>query len=164
MPRHTAKLAALIGDFDRAKAGYAEAIEFCERISYRPELALTRLDLAQLLLHYYPRERGEAQRHLDIAISEFEAMNMPTYLERALDLRAGHKPEPAAQPAYPDGLSEREVEVLKLIASGRSNRDLADALVLSVRTVERHIANLYTKTAIHSKSQATDYAHRHGLT
>src|SRR5207302_913744 len=46
-------------------------------------------------------------------------------------------------PAYPDGLSAREVDVLRLIATGVNNQEIADALSLSVRTVERHITNLY---------------------
>ena len=66
--------------------------------------------------------------------------------------------------SYPDALTEREVEVLRLIASGRSNREIADDRVISVRTVERHIANIYTKCGVRTKAQATDYAHRHGLT
>lgn len=72
--------------------------------------------------------------------------------------------QPSEGDAPHDGLSSREGEILKLIAAGRSNRQIADALFLSVRTVERHIANLYMKAGIHTKAQATDYAHRHGLT
>ncbi|MGI8550692.1 MAG: tetratricopeptide repeat protein [Dehalococcoidia bacterium] len=65
--------------------------------------------------------------------------------------------------AYPDELSEREVEVLRLIAAGRSNREIAAALVLSVRTAERHITNILEKTGAHSKADATAYAYRRGL-
>jgi DNA-binding CsgD family transcriptional regulator len=66
-------------------------------------------------------------------------------------------------PTHPDGLTEREVEVLRLIASGLSSKEIGDALVLSVRTVERHIANLYLKTNTHGRAQATAYALSHGL-
>jgi DNA-binding CsgD family transcriptional regulator len=65
--------------------------------------------------------------------------------------------------AYPDGLSERETEVLKLIAGGKSNREIAEQLFVSARTVERHIANIYGKIAVHSRTQATAYAFAHGL-
>jgi DNA-binding CsgD family transcriptional regulator len=61
------------------------------------------------------------------------------------------------------GLSPRELEVLRLIAAGRSNREMAEALYLSQRTVERHIANLYLKIDAHSKAEATAYARRHQL-
>ena len=61
-------------------------------------------------------------------------------------------------------LTARELEVLQLLASGRSNREIADELVLSVRTVERHINNLYAKIGARGKADATAYAFRHGLT
>jgi DNA-binding NarL/FixJ family response regulator len=57
----------------------------------------------------------------------------------------------------------REVEVLRLIAGGRSSREIGEELVLSVRTVERHIANIYIKTNTHGRAQATVYAIAHGL-
>jgi DNA-binding CsgD family transcriptional regulator/pimeloyl-ACP methyl ester carboxylesterase len=60
-------------------------------------------------------------------------------------------------------LSRRELEVLRLIASGSSNKEIAEALVLSVRTVERHINHVYAKIDVHSRAQATAYALRHGL-
>lgn len=62
-----------------------------------------------------------------------------------------------------DGLSPREVEVLRLIAHGLSSREIGEALVLSVRTVERHIANIYLKTDTHNRAQATAYALARGL-
>ena len=52
---------------------------------------------------------------------------------------------PRAERAAPAGLTAREVEVLRLVARGRSNQEIATELVLSVRTVERHIANIYDK-------------------
>ena len=57
-------------------------------------------------------------------------------------------------------LSQREVEVLRLIAAGMSNQQMADELVISVRTVERHINHVYTKIGVHSKAQATAFALR----
>lgn len=65
--------------------------------------------------------------------------------------------------APPDRLTAREVEILRLVAAGRSNRRIADALSISPRTVERHIANIYLKIDAHSKADATSYALRHGL-
>jgi DNA-binding CsgD family transcriptional regulator len=63
----------------------------------------------------------------------------------------------------PGGLTPREVEVLRLIAAGRSNRQIAEQLVLSERTVARHITNIYGKTGANSRADATAYAFRHGL-
>jgi tetratricopeptide (TPR) repeat protein len=75
--------AALLGDYDKAKAYYQQALAVCAKIRFRPEIALTRLQLAELLAHY-PDERAEAMAHLDFAIADFRAMKMQPYLERAL--------------------------------------------------------------------------------
>jgi pimeloyl-ACP methyl ester carboxylesterase/DNA-binding CsgD family transcriptional regulator len=61
------------------------------------------------------------------------------------------------------GLSPREVQVLALLARGKSSREMSAELVLSVRTVERHIANIYRKTGTHGRAQATAYAFEHKL-
>jgi predicted ATPase/DNA-binding CsgD family transcriptional regulator len=61
------------------------------------------------------------------------------------------------------GLTSREVEVLRLVARGQSNKEIAAQLVLSVRTIERHITNLYSKIDARGKADATAYAIRHGL-
>jgi len=68
------------------------------------------------------------------------------------------------RPASPAGrLTKRETEVLRLLAAGRSNREVAERLVLSERTVEHHIASIYRKIGAHSRVEATAYALRHGL-
>ena len=73
-------------------------------------------------------------------------------------------PPSARRADNPEALTTRELEVLRLVAAGRSNREIADELVLSVRTVERHINNLYAKIGARGKADATTYAFRHGLT
>lgn len=65
--------------------------------------------------------------------------------------------------ALPDGITRREAEVLELVARGLTNREVAEVLVLSERTVARHLANLYTKIGVTTRTAATTYAHRHGL-
>jgi DNA-binding CsgD family transcriptional regulator len=69
----------------------------------------------------------------------------------------------AAAPAYPDRLTTREVQILKLLAQRSSNNEIAEALNLSVRTVERHITNIYTKTRLSSRREALHYVRRTGL-
>jgi len=64
---------------------------------------------------------------------------------------------------YPDGLTSREVEVLRLLAEGKTNKEIAAALVVSVPTVQRHIANIYGKIGARGRADATAYAIRHGL-
>ncbi len=64
---------------------------------------------------------------------------------------------------YPDGLTAREADVLRLVASGCSSREIGQVLVLSVRTVERHITNIYSKTGARTRAQATAYALSQGV-
>jgi DNA-binding CsgD family transcriptional regulator len=63
----------------------------------------------------------------------------------------------------PAGLTEREVEVLRLVAEGRSNLDIARVLVRSQKTVERHLSNIFIKLDVPSRTAAAAYAHEHGL-
>jgi hypothetical protein len=67
-----------------ARGYYNQALEVCEKVRFRPEIALTRLGLAELLLDHYPEERPAAIEHLDFAIREFRDMKMQPSLERAL--------------------------------------------------------------------------------
>ncbi len=62
-----------------------------------------------------------------------------------------------------DGLTEREQEVLKLVADGLSNQEIADRLTISVKTVERHRANIMGKLNLHSRTELVKYAIRKGL-
>ena len=98
------------------------------------------------------------------AIDEFlgakdEAIGL--HPQREVRLEPGTESQ-SARP-NPDGLTEREVEVLSLIASGRTNNEIAEELVLSVRTVERHIGNIYGKISARGRADATAYALTRGL-
>jgi DNA-binding CsgD family transcriptional regulator len=61
------------------------------------------------------------------------------------------------------GLSAREVEVLRLLASGRSNQQIADELVISLNTVRRHVSNVFDKTGVANRTEAAVYARNHGI-
>lgn len=67
------------------------------------------------------------------------------------------------RPATAGGLSPREVEVLRLVAAGRSNAEIAATLVLSEKTVARHLSNIFTKLEVTSRTAAAAYAFRHRL-
>jgi DNA-binding NarL/FixJ family response regulator len=62
-----------------------------------------------------------------------------------------------------DGLTARELQVLQLVATGMSNRKIAAELVLSERTVDRHLSNIFTKLRVSSRAAATAYAYEHDL-
>jgi DNA-binding CsgD family transcriptional regulator len=68
-----------------------------------------------------------------------------------------------AAPRYPDGLTARELDVLRLLATGESNREIAERLVLSPRTAERHVASIYRKIGARRRAEAVSYALRHEL-
>jgi DNA-binding NarL/FixJ family response regulator len=114
---------------------------------------------ARLLLGQACRVAGDE----DGAVGSFTAAQaIFERLGAALDVRAMQVlNQPAALPA---GLTLREAEVLRLVASGRSNKEVASTLFLSERTVARHLSNIFTKTGVSSRSAATAYAFEHGLT
>jgi tetratricopeptide (TPR) repeat protein len=82
--RHLGAAAVLVGRPDEARSHYQEALKVSSEMRFRPEVALTRLQFAELLLEHYPKERAEALEHLDFAIAEFRDMKMQPSLERAL--------------------------------------------------------------------------------
>lgn len=82
-----------------------------------------------------------------------------TYLQPELGARLAAEPEPAT----PDDLSDRETEVLRLLALGHTNNEIAEALYLSVRTVESHRAHIQQKLGLTSRSDLVRYALDRGL-
>jgi tetratricopeptide (TPR) repeat protein len=86
IPRNLGAAAALLGRHEEARKHYDEAVKVTTEMRFRPELALTRLQLAELLLEHYPDEKADALEQLDFAIKEFREMKMQPSLERALKL------------------------------------------------------------------------------
>ena len=78
-------------------------------------------------------------------------------------LAAAPEPTAAAPAVIRGGLTPRELEVLRLVAAGHSNRALADRLSISERTVERHVLHVLTKLGVGSRTAAAAYAHTHDL-
>ena len=93
--RHLGAAAAFLGRPDEARAYYTQAMDLATKLRFRPEMALTRLQLAELLLAHYPDEKAEAFEHLDFAIGELREMKMQPALECALKQRETLKAETA---------------------------------------------------------------------
>jgi DNA-binding CsgD family transcriptional regulator len=80
------------------------------------------------------------------------------------DVLRAQRQERRSRVAHPAGLSEREAEVLRLLAAGSSNRQIADELFVSLNTVSHHLRNIFAKTGAVNRTEAASFAHEHGLT
>jgi DNA-binding CsgD family transcriptional regulator len=114
---------------------------------------------ARMLLATACREAGDpagAGRELEVARAAFDRLGAVAEARQAAALLGG-------APRRPGGLSRREVEVLGLVAAGRTNRQIAADLVISEHTVARHVANTLTKLRVSSRAAAAALAVEHGL-
>jgi DNA-binding NarL/FixJ family response regulator len=105
--------------------------------------------------------RSEALEHLNVAIPELREMKMQPGLERALSLldQVEHRAAaPVADANVSQLLTRREREVVRLLAAGRSNRDIADMLVITEGTVEVHVKHILSKLGLRSRAQVASWA------
>ena len=98
-----------------------------------------------------------AAMELDAASDTFKRLGATQELERVESLRAGLENQDV------HGLTTRELEILRVLATGKSNREIAAALVISDHTVRRHIQNIFAKLGVSSRAAATAFAVRHDL-
>jgi DNA-binding NarL/FixJ family response regulator len=122
-----------------------------EELGMPYEAARTRVRIGRCLADMGDEDSAVLER--DAARPTFERLGARPDLD-ALDHRGV---------SGPAGLTPRELQVLGLVASGLSNREVAAALVVSEKTVARHLANLYVKIGVSSRAAATAYAYEHGL-
>jgi DNA-binding CsgD family transcriptional regulator len=158
------RMAAANEWWPKAEDHFQQAIRFCETQSLRPFLGQATYEYALMLLHR--RQPGDRRRALSLlceAEAIFAELGMERYEEktrRATSLLGrGRRPSVA----YPCNLTETEAMVLRLLAEGKSNRKMAEALVVSQKTVERHLANIYSKIGVNSRTAAVAFALRQGL-
>jgi DNA-binding CsgD family transcriptional regulator len=148
-----ARLATVLHRYDDAAAGFERARERLEREGQLPMLAV--VDYDEVLARNRHGIRGSGPLLL-AAERQFKELGMSAWSQRAAALRR-------SRGGLPDGLTRREGEVLRLVASGMSNRQIAEELVLSIHTVERHVQNAYAKIGARNRADAAAYAVRQAL-
>ena len=90
-------------------------------------------------------------------------LDMTPLIQRFAALEERIASAQSARPAYPDGLTEREVGVLRLIAAGRTNSEIARTLVITPNTAAKLVANILGKINASNRAEAASYAHEKGL-
>jgi two-component system response regulator NreC len=124
-------------------------------LTMQNEPAYARSALGAGALGYVLKEAAEAEL--------VEAVHRAARGEPYLNPKLGAKVAAEPPPGSPDGLTAREVEVLRMIALGYTNAEIAEKLFLSVRTVETHRAHIQTKLSVSTRSELVRYALQHGL-
>ena len=146
--------------FDDAIAGYRAPIS-----PWNLYIAWTCFDYASTLLaRNSPGDRSKVEALLAEALSVSGVVDMIPLRERIAALQDRIEAQPTRPPALPDGLTQREVEVLRLVAAGKTDREIAEELVISFRTVTTHVSNILNKISASNRAEAAAYATRQGLT
>jgi DNA-binding CsgD family transcriptional regulator len=157
----------LLGELDGDQRHHEDAahhleasLKLAEACQAPYERALTLLALAELRAASGDAAAGSG---LDAVRAICEPLGARPALARADALAARIAAMKGTPPASPAGLSTREIEVLRLLADGHTNREIADALFLSVHTVSAHIRTILAKTNADNRTAAAAFARRHDL-
>jgi DNA-binding CsgD family transcriptional regulator len=157
--RLLARLAETAGERAAAEEHFEAALAMNARTGGRPWLAYTQHGYAALLLRRREAGTERAAQLLDAALATARELGMAALEQRCTQLL--HTLEDRL--VYPDGLSRREVDVLRLIAAGLSNQEIGARLFISAHTVANHIRNILGKTRTANRTEAAAYAIRQGL-
>ncbi|HST68161.1 MAG TPA: LuxR C-terminal-related transcriptional regulator [Solirubrobacterales bacterium] len=156
------ELALAAGEAEEARQEIEDAADLFVESSAPYETALARLALAEALSRLGRAEAAEAEALA--ARDGFAALGATADAERAAQAASGKGGQAAVGDGAPLGeLTPREQEVLRLVAQGQSDAEIAEQLVVSPHTVHRHVANVRTKLRLPSRAAAVAYAAREGL-
>jgi DNA-binding CsgD family transcriptional regulator len=137
-----------------------EAVNRYAALGLRLDAARARLDLARSLATVSPDVAVDTARH---ARTELEALGAVRDADAAAALMRSLGAKGRAGPRAVGLLSRRELEVLRLVAEGLSNREIAERLFISPKTAEHHVSRIYAKLGLSSRAEAAAYAARHLL-
>jgi predicted ATPase/DNA-binding NarL/FixJ family response regulator len=182
------EVAAQQGDWQMAERAFEEGLLLCRHSHNKPEEAAILYEQARTALM---RSRVESPSELDSAVSRIHdlcqqarslfsaygmqrAVDLVDTLQEGVDQIKTSQTREVPTPIAPTHLAhtgyqlelhltKRELEVLRLVAEGQTDREVADALVLSPRTVNRHLSNIFTKLDVPGRAAAVAYAIRQGL-
>ncbi|NQW16991.1 MAG: AAA family ATPase [Chloroflexi bacterium] len=162
--RILALLAKIMGRTGDAERHFESALDRARETGSRPWVAWIGHDYAELLVER--AEASDSERAMAILVESLgitQDLGMVQLEESLTALK--EKAESLSVPtgAYPDGLTEREVEVLRLLTAGRTNAQIADDLVITSNTAAKHVANILAKTDSANRTEAAAYANRQGL-
>lgn len=150
--------------FDDAEQHFLQALQMNEQMTAWPYLAHVRYEYARMLLaRDRAGDREKAEELIGKALSTAVELGMRSLETSALELREKLHPGHGKVQGHPGGLTDREVEVLDLMASGKSNCDIAALLTMSINTVVRHVSNIFDKTGATNRVEAATYATRLGM-
>jgi len=182
------EVAAVEGNWSRAEKAFEDGLELCQRADNQPEQAAILYEQARMILMRSNQETPEMRhsslqdihrlcyraQELFLNYRMQRAANLVETLRegvRQLEHHQDEKPssrivqEHIAHPEYllDLHLTKRELEVLRLVAEGHTDREVADILIISPRTVNRHLGNIYVKLDVPGRAAAVAYAIRQGL-
>ena len=155
------------GSHDAARRHLEDAVDLFLQSGAPFEVARARIELARTLgaLGRADAAHEEAQRAIDLLMelhAELEIARART-LQESLKADAVRAETAASVPAATAGLTAREREVLRLVADGLNNQEIAERLFVSEHTIHRHVANIFGKLSVSSRAAAVAQAARRGL-
>jgi LuxR family transcriptional regulator, maltose regulon positive regulatory protein len=154
-------VAQAAGDHEVARQSFEDAVALYLRAGAPFEAARARLELARALAALDRRDGADTQ--LRAAAAAFGEIGAAREAERARSLMESLAGGRHGGGATTGGLTARELEVLREVANGRSDREIAESLVLSEHTVHRHISNVLRKLGVSTRAAAVAHAARNGL-
>ncbi len=160
---HLGLLAATMRRYDDAIAHFEGALRMHEQVAALPSAAHTRRELAAALLAR--DSRGDRERATQLAQQAevvYAELGMDSFAREAGRLRSPSSP-PFLRSAPSNGLTQREIEVLRLLAQGLSNREIADRLSIAQSTAIRHVEHIFARIGAANRVEAAAYAFRAGI-